>query len=49
MENFNGKAVAEFTNECIPDFRKLLAASLIHGAENEDALEKLLEEELQFS
>uniref|UniRef100_A0ACD5YPB1 Uncharacterized protein n=1 Tax=Avena sativa TaxID=4498 RepID=A0ACD5YPB1_AVESA len=47
MENFNGKVMAEFdnNNNC-PDLRRTLAAHLIEARENQDSVEKLMEEEL---
>uniref|UniRef100_A0ACD5ZUY4 Uncharacterized protein n=2 Tax=Avena sativa TaxID=4498 RepID=A0ACD5ZUY4_AVESA len=46
MENFNGKVMAEFDNNYCPDLRRTLAADLIEARENQDSVEKLMEEEL---
>uniref|UniRef100_A0ACD5XX05 Uncharacterized protein n=1 Tax=Avena sativa TaxID=4498 RepID=A0ACD5XX05_AVESA len=46
MENFNGKVMAEFDNKYCPDLRRTLAADLIEARENQDSVEKLMEEEL---
>uniref|UniRef100_A0ACD5VBL9 Uncharacterized protein n=1 Tax=Avena sativa TaxID=4498 RepID=A0ACD5VBL9_AVESA len=46
MENFNGKVMAEFDNNYCPDLHKTLAADLIEARENQDSMEKLMEEEL---
>uniref|UniRef100_A0ACD5W495 Uncharacterized protein n=1 Tax=Avena sativa TaxID=4498 RepID=A0ACD5W495_AVESA len=45
MENFNGKVMAEFDNNYCPDLRRTLAADLIEARENQDSVEKLMEEE----
>jgi hypothetical protein len=49
MEHFNAKVMKEFSNENIPDFRKILAATLINNRDNNESVEKLMEEELQFT
>jgi hypothetical protein len=47
MDQFTGKSMPEFTSETIPDFRKILAASLINNRDNPESVEKLMDEELQ--
>ncbi|KAM0847564.1 hypothetical protein ACQ4PT_054933 [Festuca glaucescens] len=47
MENFDGKLMAHFDNNAIPDHRKLVAASLIENRDNgDDAVEAVMEEDL---
>lgn len=46
MENFNGKVMAEFDNNYCPNLHRTLAADLIEARENQDSVEKLMEEEL---
>ncbi|KAM0825389.1 hypothetical protein ACQ4PT_069595 [Festuca glaucescens] len=47
MENFDGKLMAHFDNNAIPDHRKLVAASLIENRDNgDDTVEAVMEEDL---
>jgi hypothetical protein len=47
IDQFTGKSMPDFTSEAIPDFRKILAASLINNRDNAESVEKLMDEELQ--
>jgi hypothetical protein len=47
MDQFTGKSMPEFTSEAIPDFRKILASSLINNRDNAESVEKLMNKELQ--
>jgi hypothetical protein len=47
MDQFTGKSMPEFTSEANPDFRKILAASLINNRDNAESIEKHMDEELQ--
>ncbi|KAM0851652.1 hypothetical protein ACQ4PT_052282 [Festuca glaucescens] len=47
MENFDGKLMAHFDNNAIPDHRRLVAASLIETRENgNDVVEIVMDEDL---
>jgi hypothetical protein len=48
MEYYSGKVMPKFKNDTIPDFRRLLVASLIdnHDNRNED-VEEIMNEDLQ--
>ncbi|KAM0930286.1 hypothetical protein ACQ4PT_001034 [Festuca glaucescens] len=47
MENFDGKLMAHFDNNAIPDHRRLVAASLIENMNNgNDAVETVMDEDL---
>jgi hypothetical protein len=47
MDQFTGKSMPDFTSEAIPNFRKILVASLINNRDNAESVEKLIDEELQ--
>ncbi|KAM0926454.1 hypothetical protein ACQ4PT_003524 [Festuca glaucescens] len=47
MENFDGKLMAHFDNNAIPDHRRLVVASLIENRDNgNDAVETVMDEDL---
>jgi hypothetical protein len=48
MEHFNGKVMPNFENDVVPDFRRLLAASLIDNRDNQsDDVDLIINEDLQ--
>jgi Ulp1 family protease len=48
MEHFNGKVMPNFENDVVPDFRRLLAASLIDNRDNQsDDVDVIMNEDLQ--
>jgi hypothetical protein len=49
MDHFNARIMLDFSNDDITDFRKILAASLINNRDNKESVEKLMEEQLQFT
>ena len=46
MENFNSRIMLDFDKDAIPSFRKIVAASLIDGRENEGDLSKIMDADL---
>ena len=46
MEHFNGKVMTDFDSSDIPDFRKIVAATLIDSRDNQVNLMKIMEEDL---
>ncbi|KAM0904308.1 hypothetical protein ACQ4PT_018098 [Festuca glaucescens] len=48
MEHFNGKVMPTFENDAIPDFRRVLAASLIDNRDNQsEDVDLIMNEDLQ--
>ncbi|KAM0850085.1 hypothetical protein ACQ4PT_053320 [Festuca glaucescens] len=48
MEHFNGKVMPTFENDAIPDFRRVLAASLIENRDNQsEDVDLIMNEDLQ--
>jgi hypothetical protein len=48
MEFFNGKIMSDIESGSVPNFRKLLAASLVETRDNhEDNVEEIMKEDLQ--
>jgi hypothetical protein len=48
MEHFNGKVMPNFENDAIPDFRMVLAASLIDNRDNQsEDVDLIMNEDLQ--
>ncbi|KAM0923710.1 hypothetical protein ACQ4PT_005333 [Festuca glaucescens] len=48
MEHFNGKVMPNFENDAIPDFRRVLAASLIDNRDNQsEDVDLIMNEDLQ--
>ncbi len=48
IDNFNGDIMNDFSNISIPDFRKIIAATLIKERDNKVSLVELMNAELQF-
>ena len=50
MEHYTCKVMPSFENDAIPDYRKVLAATLLECRDNvDDDLQKLMDEELAFT
>jgi hypothetical protein len=50
MEFFNGKIMSDIESGSVPNFRKLLATSLVETRDNhEDNVEEIMKQDLQCS